>query len=43
MTRQPKSRGITRFTVGGEGFPPPFSGASPTFRLSGHNQLTYIK
>jgi hypothetical protein len=24
--------------VGGEGFTPPGSGSSPTFRLSGHNE-----
>jgi hypothetical protein len=29
--------------VGGEGFTPLFSGASPTFRLSDHNQITYTR
>jgi len=29
--------------VGGEGFTPLFSGASPTFRLSGHSGLTYTR
>ena len=29
--------------VGGEGFTPLFSGASPTFGESGHNPLTYTR
>ena len=29
-------------TVGGEGLTPLFSGASPTFRLSGHNRLNHL-
>jgi hypothetical protein len=53
-SRQPggESRNLTeRFSersagipiVGGEGFPPLFPGTSPTFRVSGHNQLTYTR
>ena len=29
--------------MGGEGLTPLFSGASPTFGVSGHNPLTYMR